>query len=776
MMYKMRTSPIVVASLLHGSRLFAADITWDASADPGLQGGTGIWSSSATTWTVDDGLSNAIWDNVANVADTAIFGTAGGTVTLGEAIQLRGLKFNTAGYTVTGQSLGFGATQGSIDTSALGSGNNLTTISSGLTGTAGLTIASNGSLAAGGGSSTGRLDLIGDNTGLTGGIAITGGLVYFGSQNAAGANAIALSNGGGLVQHSATALSLNNAITLGTGGGTARVWGSRSLTLTGLISGSGALNKTDSGTLNLSGTLNNTFSGAFNVQSGTTTIGTNFQGTGTGALSVTGGSTLNTFALTTTAATSYGNSSISIDGSTWNFGGSSGGTVTHTYNFAGNLGSTSATDPLTAIQVNNSTLAFTSTNSTTKTFNGRLNFTGNNIINRTSSNFTHNQTFARAIYGSGTLTFNWSGNASARNVNINGTGNNYTGSVILNSSSGTANFVLNQALGASSYEVRNNWNLQNSVAGGLDSAASITLVNAASQLTLTQAWNNTTASLTVTNGTVLIGNAASSIGNLSGAAGVIRGTGLSSSLTVNQTTDAIYAGTLSQSAGNSLAFTKNGTGKLTLTGANDYTGATTVNAGTLNLGTGGSIGASTTTIGAAATLSGFGSIGGSTTIEGIHAPGNSPGIQTFGGGLAYSSTATLLWELFGNTNTGRGTDFDGVDITAGDFSLAAGASLDISLSGTVDLSNAFWTSSREWLVVDLSLGANAADSNVFTLGDITLGGDAFDPSSYGDFGVIRKPGSNSDDSVFLTWTPVPEPSAALLGAAGFLLLLRRRAR
>ncbi len=771
----MKTSPLLLAGILHGSRLFADDIIWDPSADPGVQGGTGTWDTATANWTTDGGASNAAWSNIGNAADTAVFTTGGGTVTLGELIQLGGLEFTTGGYTLSGAGLDFGGAQGLIDTSALGTGNNVTVIAGNLSGTGGLNIASNGSLAASGGSSTGRLDLTGDNSGLTGGIAISSGLVSFGSQSAAGANAIALSNGGGLVHHSATALSLSNALDLGTGGGTIRVWGSRSLTLAGLISGTGGLNKTDSGTLTLSGSANNTFSGGLNVQSGTLTVGTNFQATGTGALSVTGGATLNSFAISNGGTISYGNSSIAIDGGTWNFGGSSSGTVTQTYNFAGDLGSASATDPLTAIQVNDSTLSFSSTNATTKAFNGRLNFTGNNTINRSSSNFTHNLSFNRAIYGSGTLTFNWSGNASGRNVNINGTGNDFTGAVVLNNSTGAPAFNVNQALGASSYEVRNGWNLVNQTAGGLDSADSITLVNTGSQLTLNQALNNASAALTVSAGTVTIGNAASSIGNLSGAGGVIRGNGVSSALTVNQTVDGVFAGSLTQTAGNSLAFTKEGAAKLTLTGASDHAGPTTVNAGTLDIGTGGSIAASTMFIGASATLSGVGSIGGSTTIEGIHAPGNSPGIQTFGGGLAYGSAATLVWELVGNTDTGRGTAFDGVDITAGDFSIAAGASLDIALSGA-DFSDLFWSTSREWLVVDLSLGANAADSNVFTLGNITLGGDAFDPSSYGDFGVIRKPGSNPDDSVFLTWTPVPEPSAALLGAAGILILLRRRAR
>jgi hypothetical protein len=44
----------------------------------------------------------------------------------------------------------------------------------------------------------------------------------------------------------------------------------------------------------------------------------------------------------------------------------------------------------------------------------------------------------------------------------------------------------------------------------------------------------------------------------------------------------------------------------------------------------------------------------------------------------------------------------------------------------------------------------------------------------GGFGILRQPGSTSENSVYLTWAPVPEPSAAFLGGLGMLMLLRRR--
>jgi fibronectin-binding autotransporter adhesin len=78
-------------------------------------------------------------------------------------------------------------------------------------------------------------------------------------------------------------------------------------------------------------------------------------------------------------------------------------------------------------------------------------------------------------------------------------------------------------------------------------------------------------------------NAAQTIGTLSGAISVpSSGTNtatitLSGGITVNQATDAVYAGVIAGTGG----LTKNGTGALTLTGANTYAGPTIVNSGIL---------------------------------------------------------------------------------------------------------------------------------------------------------------------------------------------------
>lgn len=246
--------------------------------------------------------------------------------------------------------------------------------------------------------------------------------------------------------------------------------------------------------------------------------------------------------------------------------------------------------------------------------------------------------------------------------------------------------------------------------------------------------------------------------------------GANATLTVSPAADRAYSGTITDGATNTVSLVKDGGFAYTLSGSNSYTGATTVSAGTLLVN--GSLGNTATTVATGATLGGVGTIGGNTTINGTHSPGNSPGIQTFGAGLAYGSTAVLNWELTDNTTVGRGTTYDGVNVSGGSFSLDPAATMNLAFAGTVDFLDAFWTSDQEWLVVDLLGSATASDADLFTLGTIN-GGANYNPA-LGSFSIQRKDGATTEDAVYLAWVAVPEPGSVALSGLGALLLLRRR--
>lgn len=91
---------LAAAASLVAASAQAANYYWDAGAvavDGVSTGGTGAWTVGATGW--EDGASAQNWAD----GNLAVFGGAGGTVTLGGNISATGLRFtNTAGYTITG--------------------------------------------------------------------------------------------------------------------------------------------------------------------------------------------------------------------------------------------------------------------------------------------------------------------------------------------------------------------------------------------------------------------------------------------------------------------------------------------------------------------------------------------------------------------------------------------------------------------------------------------------------------------------------------------------
>ncbi len=214
------------------------------------------------------------------------------------------------------------------------------------------------------------------------------------------------------------------------------------------------------------------------------------------------------------------------------------------------------------------------------------------------------------------------------------------------------------------------------------------------------------------------------------------------------TTPAAYTGIISGGTGGALI--KTGARTLTLSGGNTYSGGTTVNQGTLLVTN--AAGTGPVTVNSGGTLAGNSLIGGSTTISGTHAPGNNGvGIQTFSGGLAYTASGHLQWQLTDNVTTGRGTSFDAINVNSGTFAIATGAALDITVSGAVNFTNTFWDTAHTWTIADLGAGVTGTGcTETFTIGTITGGGYNV---SEGYFAVTRIADGSGKNDVILTWTP-----------------------
>ena len=244
--------------------------------------------------------------------------------------------------------------------------------------------------------------------------------------------------------------------------------------------------------------------------------------------------------------------------------------------------------------------------------------------------------------------------------------------------------------------------------------------------------------------------------------------------------------------------TKSGSGTLTLSGANNYSGATAVNAGLLKVVSGGSISSSTTVntggtldvdgtagsvqVNSGGLLKGSGSAGAVTFQSGsLLNPGNSPGTLTAASATVLGGS-TYNWEISALTGT-AGTDWD---------LLSVGGLLDMSgvtsgnkwnLVVTGD-SFAGWTGTDSYSYVfaqaaNLSLASGfstSAGTDVTSLFNITTSGISSKPNASfnpnGDFKVVVG-SSNSNTTLNLMAVPEPSSGSLLLAGIGSLIVLRR---
>jgi autotransporter-associated beta strand protein len=490
----------------------------------------------------------------------------------------------------------------------------------------------------------GTLTLSGTNT-YSGGTSVTGGLINFSSANNFGSGLITL-NGGGLQWASGTTTDISTRLAaFGAGGATFDTNGNN-VTLAASLSGPGGLTKIGAGTLTLSGTSG--YTGTTNVNAGTLQAGATNAFAASSAFTVASGATLNLASFNQTIGSLAGAGSVILGSATLTAGGDNtsttfaggisgaGGLIktgngalelagTNTYtggttiNGFGTLqlGDSGTTGSIVGSVVNNALLFVLNSNTS-----------GITTITNNGGTFFQNGTSASSAVitssGGGVL-LQFADTSNAANATIT-TNNGASTQFFGNSTGGNAQFITNASgtvdfsgtsgpagnnqitagsiAGAGTYSLGSNQltvggnNLSTTVSGTIQdggssggSLASLVKVGTGT-LTLTGA-NTYTGGTIVNAGTLAVGSStALGTGDLTFANGTTlqaaaNGLSLANAMTLNGTGTVDTQANALTLAGNivgSGGLTKIGAGILTLSGPSTYTGATNVNAGTLQAG------------------------------------------------------------------------------------------------------------------------------------------------------------------------------------------------
>ena len=641
----------------------AANLVWNNAA------ATGLWSVSATDVNWDNGGANDYFRD----GDHAVFQSpAGGaeTVTLTGTLQPTSVTATPA----TGETWTFGGTGT-------------------LTGPGTLTLNGAGALA---------LATGGDNT-FTGAIAISNGgtLRTPGYTALASGGAITLDNGT-LEYQGGTATTARPA-EAGAGGGTVAVTDSgATLTLGGIVSGTGALTKDGPGTL--------AFTGA-NTRIGTLTIAEG-RVTGTTATSLGAAATDNAVVIEAGAALdlagvdrsahimnlTLAGTGVAGSGAVYNSGGI-------LYGWSGVAGITLAADAtvasnsrwdvrgegtlnlegFTLTKIGTADLIIKSTPGTAGTVHvaeGLVSLEANfNNASTTNIAFTVAAGASLGAYNGQTISSAVTLNGpTARMVSYGGTSNIWKGTITLvgggavETSSGNVRFDgtmqgdgnltvtgttaiymtgTHAFTGAipTTIDIQGGYLEINGAAATLVSNAILNLGTGASATRAVDIWSGDLTVRGLTGGT-----ATTKIVSNGGRVLILNTPG-------GETYD--FAGVLDNQtwSGAVMAVTQQGAGTQTLSGANTYTGATTVNGGTLHIGAAGSLANTAVTVNSGGTLqvdgaaggsvtvnaggklSGTGTITGVTAVQGTVAPGASAGTLTVNNDVWLDSTAALDYEL-----------------------------------------------------------------------------------------------------------------------------------
>jgi len=681
-------------ALIGASQAPGAIYYWDSNGGTADTGGIGNWytGSSPSLWRLgSDTGTLGTWTNLST--DEAVFGGTAGTVTLTTDITANRLTFTTAGYTLTATSSRILTLGGTTPTITLTSGDTTFGSNIRLAGTTGLTVAGGG----------GRLFVGGGATpfDITGGITVNGALLGINGGSVTNliptSNSLTL-NGGQLFNYSVNGISQTwNGLTFSGGSSvTSYTIGGNSFTVA-----FGAITRASAGSI-LFQRLGNNNIGSVPTHT-TTTINTNgilgpwaLYNQATVDASVTNFVPDNSWRYAVGSAAGVATTITGLAGSTVT-NAESFTDATANYNFSGAVTLTASRTANTARYTGTSLTTTTIPNGTTLTLNGLLN---GGTSSGGATNIANSSVLTIASTGTGALAIGSTNElvvtAGVNNIAISApiTGGNSSGGLTI---MGYNSLRLVTLSGANTYSGKTTINAGTLVigaAGGvIPDASDVTI--ASSNIGLRPTDPNFSAAVLDLNGN------SETIGGLNGTGRVTTNTTAgTSTLTVgaSNVASATFSGVIQNNVSGLVALTKTGTGIQTLSGANTYTGLTTVSAGTLEVTVNNALGtnAAGTSVTSGATLKLTG-VNYSTT-EGLIINGTgvssggalaSSGTTTFAGLITAATSATIN-AISGTLELSGGLVKDGTTLTftgAGAFTISsvisgASANSDLAVDGT----------------------------------------------------------------------------------------------
>ncbi|MES2920610.1 MAG: autotransporter-associated beta strand repeat-containing protein [Verrucomicrobiota bacterium] len=310
--------------------------------------------------------------------------------------------------------------------------------------------------------------------------------------------------------------------------------------------------------------------------------------------------------------------------------------------------------------------SFTQAGSGTTTFTANNTYTGATVINGGTLTLTNGNNAGGALSGTPTITVNSGGTLVLMNQDTLG----YTvGKEALVINSGGQ--VLNNSIGAQRDTLANTVTMTGGILGGTSAGDAAGLFSF-----FAGAGNVAVFATSDASGTAALINASKVA--LQGANQIIF-------VTRGETApaaDLIISSQIGQLGGN-FGFSKTGDGVLSLTGANTYTGGTTVNEGTLTVGAGGTLGATTSPL----TVNNLNTEAGTNVVLNLATAADTT-VGSLSGAIGIPSSLTNTATI-NNGGTGRnfivnqtadGT-FDGVIAGAGNFTLGSLSTSALSLNG-----------------------------------------------------------------------------------------------